>query len=67
MDLASKHPLGGPNRHARRDVADALTDTSSAFRPFFAHGLGRRSARQPVGTGSAQIRQSIDANKRRVK
>jgi hypothetical protein len=34
MDLASKHPLGGPNRYAMRGVADALTDTSSkAFTP----------------------------------
>jgi len=38
MDLASKHPPGGPNRDAGRDAADALTDTPPTFRPLFAMG-----------------------------
>ena len=67
MDLASKNPPGGPNCDARHDAPDILTDTSPAFRPLFAHGLRQTLARQPVGTGSAQIRWSIDPNSRRVR
>jgi hypothetical protein len=66
MGLASKHFPVAPNCDARHDAPDILTDKSPAFRPLFAHGL-RPRAGQPVGTGSAQIRRSIDPNSRRVR
>jgi hypothetical protein len=43
MNLASKSPPCGLNCEARHDATDILTDTSPAFRPFFAHGLWPRT------------------------
>ena len=51
-------PSGYPNRGARPTQLEMLTDTSPAFRPFFAHpsprttphdGLTRRHPRNQVG------------------
>jgi hypothetical protein len=44
MDLPSKKPACRPNRDARHDAPDMLTDTSPAFRPLFAHGLRQRTS-----------------------
>jgi len=53
-------PAARPRRH--------FSDTSPALRPFFAQPYTvTATARQPVGTGSAQIRWSIDPNSRRVR
>ena len=62
-----KNPAGGPNCGARHDATDILTDTSPAFRPHLRVQPPVTHARQPVGTGSAQIRWSIAPNSRRVR
>lgn len=49
IDLASKHPSGGPSRDARHGTRDTLADTLPAFRHLFARvsGHARRSAGRP--------------------
>jgi 5-methylcytosine-specific restriction endonuclease McrA len=52
---AGIRPAARPRRH--------FSDTSPALRPFFAQPYTvTAAARQPVGTGSAQIRRSIETN-----
>ena len=56
-----------PNCGGRHYTADVSADTSPVLYPLFAQVFTSRSRRQPVGTGKAQIRWSIDPNRRRVR
>jgi hypothetical protein len=62
---------GGRLASVRIDWSDAVSghprDTSPPLLRFFVGFIRQRLARQPVGTGSAQIRRSIAPNRRLVR